>query len=228
MTRTIARLCGVVTLALVAVACAQTDAGVTTAVKSKLTTDDMVKAYQIDVDTKDHVVTLSGNVETPAAKERAVALARATDGVQNVVDNIKVAGGDAAMPGEYPTSSTGRAAEGEVRDEARDAGRTVSEAGRDVGRTVSEAGRDVGRTASEAGRDVADATGDAAVTAAVKSKFLADTTISGLKIDVDTKDNVVTLTGTVGSAAEKAEAVRIARATSGVKSVRDNLKVAVR
>jgi hyperosmotically inducible protein len=206
MTRTIARLCGVVTLALVAVACAQTDAGITTAVKSKLTTDDTVKAYQIDVDTKDHVVTLSGNVETPAAKERAVALARATDGVQNVVDNIRVAGGDAAMPGEYPTSPTGRAAGDEARDEARDAGRTVS----------------------EAGRDVADATGDAAVTAAVKSKFLADTTVSGLKIDVDTKDNVVTLTGTVSSAAEKAEAVRIARATNGVKSVRDNLKVAAR
>jgi osmotically-inducible protein OsmY len=217
MRKTIARLCGVVTLALVAVACAQTDAGVTTAVKSKLTTDDTVKAYQIDVDTKDHVVTLSGNVETPAAKERAVALARATDGVQNVVDNIRVAGGDAAMPGEYPTSPTGRAAGEEARDEARDAGRTVS-----------EAGRDVGRTASEAGRDVADATGDAAVTAAVKTKFLADTTVRGLKIDVDTKDNVVTLTGTVGSAAEKAEAVRIARATSGVKSVRDNLKVAAR
>lgn len=203
MMKTIARLCGVVTLAFVAVACAQTDAGVTTAVKSKLTTDDTVKAYQIDVDTKDHVVTLSGNVETAAAKERAVALARATDGVQNVVDNIKVAGGNAAMPGEYPTSPTGRSLEGEARDEARDAGRTVS----------------------EAGRDVAEATGDAAVTAAVKSKFLADTTVGGLKIDVDTKDNVVTLTGTVSSAAEKAEAVRIARATSGVKSVRDNLKV---
>ena len=202
MTRTITRLCGVVTLALVAVACAETDAGVTTAVKSKLAMDDAVKAYQIDVDTKDHVVTLSGNVETPAAKERAVTLARATDGVQNVVDNIRVAGGDAAMPGEYPTSPTGRGA----ADDARDAGRTVS----------------------EAGRDVADAVGDAAVTAAVKSKFLADTTVSGLKIDVDTKDNVVTLTGTVGSAAEKAEAVRIARATSGVTSVRDNLKVAVR
>jgi osmotically-inducible protein OsmY len=203
MMKTIARLCGVVTLAFVAVACAQTDAGVTTAVKSKLTTDDTVKAYQIDVDTKDHVVTLSGNVETAAAKERAVALARATDGVQNVVDNIKVAGGDAAMPGEYPTSPTARSLEGEARDEARDAGRTVG----------------------EAGRDVAEATGDAAVTAAVKSKFLADTTVGGLKIDVDTKDNVVTLTGTVSSAAEKAEAVRIARATSGVKSVRDNLKV---
>ncbi len=228
MMKTIARLCGAITLAMVAVACAQTDAGVTTAVKSKLTTDDTVKAYQIDVDTTDHVVTLSGNVETLAAKERAVVLARGTDGVQNVVDNIKVAGGDAAMPGEYPTSPTAGSAAGDARDAAGEAGRTVGEAGRDVGRAVSDAARDAGRTVSDAGRDVADATGDAAVTAAVKSKFLADKTVGGLNINVDTKDNVVTLTGTVESASEKAEAVRIARATAGVKSVRDNLKVAAR
>ncbi len=224
MSKTIARLCGVVTLALTMTACAQTDAGVTTAVKSKLTTDDTVKAYQIDVDTKDRVVTLSGNVETPAAKERAVALARATDGVQNVVDNIRVAGGNAAMPGEYPTTPAGRAAEGEARDEAQDA----RDAARDAAGDAREGTRDAGRAVSEAGRDAGDTMSDAAVTAAVKSKFLADKEVGGLKIDVDTKDNVVTLTGTVSSTAEKTEAVRIARATDGVKSVRDNLKVVAR
>jgi hyperosmotically inducible protein len=59
----------------------------------------------------------------------------------------------------------------------------------------------------------------------VKTKFLADTTISGLKIDVDTKDNVVTLSGTVPTAAEKRRAVEVARDTDGVKSVVDRLKV---
>ena len=206
MSNTVARLCAAAVLAFTVVACGQTDAGITTAVKSKLTADDTVKAYQIDVDTRDHVVTLSGNVETPAAKERAVALARATTGVQNVVDNIRVGGGDAAAPGEYPTSPTGRSMEDDAREGARDAGDTVR----------------------DAGRDAADATSDAAVTAAVKSKFLADKAVGGLKIDVDTNDNVVTLTGTVRSATEKAEAVRIARGTNGVKSVRDNLKVAPR
>ena len=44
-------------------------------------------------------------------------------------------------------------------------------------------------------RGVGTAVGDAAITSAVKAKFLADTTVSGLKIDVDTKDGVVTLTG---------------------------------
>ena len=42
------------------IACAETDPGITTAVKAKFAADDVVKAYKIDVDTKDHVVTLTG------------------------------------------------------------------------------------------------------------------------------------------------------------------------
>jgi osmotically-inducible protein OsmY len=70
-----------------------------------------------------------------------------------------------------------------------------------------------------------DKTTDAAITSAVKTKFLGDTQVSGLKIDVDTKDGVVTLTGTVKSAAERAEAIRLAKTTKGVKSVVDKLTV---
>ena len=83
---------------LFAAACAQSDAGITTKVKSKLAADDTVKAYQIDVDTKNKVVTLSGNVDSQAAKEMAVTLARGTAGVSDVVDNITVAGA-APAPG---------------------------------------------------------------------------------------------------------------------------------
>ena len=79
-------------LCLVAVACAQTDAGITTKVKAKLAADDTVKAYQIDVDTREKVVTLSGSVDSQAAKEQAVSLARGTEGVADVVDNITVSG----------------------------------------------------------------------------------------------------------------------------------------
>jgi hypothetical protein len=73
-----------------AVACGQTDAGITTAVKSKLAADDTVKAYQVDVDTANHVVTLKGDVNTSVAKERAVELARNTDGVRDVIDQLRV------------------------------------------------------------------------------------------------------------------------------------------
>jgi hypothetical protein len=79
---------------VVTVACGQTDAGITTNVKTKLAADDMVKAYQVDVDTQNRVVTLSGAVETAAAKERAIMIARETDGVSDVIDQIRV--GEAA------------------------------------------------------------------------------------------------------------------------------------
>jgi hyperosmotically inducible protein len=66
---------------------------------------------------------------------------------------------------------------------------------------------------------------DAGVTTAVKTQFLADPAIGGLKIDVDTKDHVVTLTGAVPSEADKTHAVDTARKTDGVNSVVDNLKI---
>jgi osmotically-inducible protein OsmY len=50
-------LVGACAVALATVGCAQTDAGITTNVKSKLVADDLVKARQINVDTQDKVVT---------------------------------------------------------------------------------------------------------------------------------------------------------------------------
>jgi len=72
------------------VACSQTDAGITTAVKSKLAADDSVKAYKVDVDTHNKVVTLSGEVETAAQREHAITIARNTKGVADVIDRLEV------------------------------------------------------------------------------------------------------------------------------------------
>jgi hyperosmotically inducible protein len=83
-------LAPVVLVCATTVACAKTDPGITTAVKSKFATDDTVKSYKIDVDTKDKIVTLKGEVDTEAAKARAIELARATEGVRDVVDDLTV------------------------------------------------------------------------------------------------------------------------------------------
>ena len=72
------------------VACSQSDAGITTAVKSKMAADDTVKAYKIDVDTQNKVVTLSGDVDTPAQREQALVIARNTKGVADVIDRLRV------------------------------------------------------------------------------------------------------------------------------------------
>jgi hyperosmotically inducible protein len=68
-------------------------------------------------------------------------------------------------------------------------------------------------------------TSDAGITSQVKAKLLADTDVSGLRIDVDTSNRVVTLTGTVKTEAEKTEALQIARQVEGVTSVTDRLTV---
>lgn len=173
-------LCGV---AVMVTACAQTDAGITTSVKSSLVKDDVVKARQIDVDTRDNVVTLTGEVNTAEEEQKALQIARSTKGVREVVDNISVGPAVANAPAPSP-------------------------------------GMD-----RSPGEPLSDKITDAGLTAAVKSKLLADPDTSGLRIDVDTKDKVVTLTGKVKSQAERGEALLIARNTEGVKSVTDQLTV---
>jgi hyperosmotically inducible protein len=59
----------------------------------------------------------------------------------------------------------------------------------------------------------------------VKAKFLADTAVSGLKIDVDTKDGVVTLNGMVATKAEADRAMSLARESDGVKRVASKLRI---
>lgn len=67
------------------------DAQITATVKSKLLSDPEVSAFQIDVDTSGGRVTLSGTVDSDAAKEEAEELARNTEGVDEVENLIEVA-----------------------------------------------------------------------------------------------------------------------------------------
>ena len=66
------------------------DGALTSKIKAKMALDDSVKALQIDVDTKAGVVTLTGAVRSEAERQRAVALARETQGVTQVVDRLQL------------------------------------------------------------------------------------------------------------------------------------------
>lgn len=68
----------------------QPDGWVTAKIQAKYFMDPDVKGLQINVDTRDGVVTLTGNVEDSAARRQAVALARNTDGVRSVNDQLQV------------------------------------------------------------------------------------------------------------------------------------------
>ena len=66
------------------------DASITTKVKSAVFAEPGLKTLQIGVDTKDGVVTLSGTVDTPVMKERAMQIAGHVEGVRSVVDNLAI------------------------------------------------------------------------------------------------------------------------------------------
>jgi hyperosmotically inducible protein len=66
---------------------------------------------------------------------------------------------------------------------------------------------------------------DAAITADVKARLIAEPGIRSLSINVDTYNGDVTLKGDVKAAAQRSTAVSIARKVKGVKSVRNDLTV---
>lgn len=66
------------------------DGRLTTKIKAKMALDDTVKALSLDVDTRSGVVTVAGSVASQAERQRALALARETEGVRQVIDKLEV------------------------------------------------------------------------------------------------------------------------------------------
>ncbi len=66
---------------------------------------------------------------------------------------------------------------------------------------------------------------DATLTANVKSQLSAQSPALASRVNVDTKDGVVTLTGTVDNDAEKSQSEQAAKSVANVKSVVNNLTV---
>ena len=71
---------------------ALSDGALTAKIKSKMTLDDTVNARSINVTTTDRVVTLTGTVNSARERERAVALAKETNGVARVEDKLTLGG----------------------------------------------------------------------------------------------------------------------------------------
>ena len=67
-----------------------TDTWITSRISSKFINEDLLHDSNIDVDTKDHVVTLNGTVLTAAGRRRAVAIAKEVEGVHRVVDKMTI------------------------------------------------------------------------------------------------------------------------------------------
>lgn len=153
------------------------DTAITTKVKSKLAADSETSAMKISVETKGGVVTLSGTVDSDTEKSKAEQLARNTDGVKRVANDIKV-----------EPDSMGAKNSGERSGDSN------------IGDTLS----------------------DAAILATVKAKLVADG-ITGTNVDVT--NGQVVLNGQVEDAKEKAKAEAIAKTTTGVREVKNQLTI---
>ena len=180
-------------------------------VHSEMLDEDVLSGSDIDVDVKNGVVTLQGTVPSEAARSRALAVAKANDGVKNVVDQLKIA----------PAHGSNMAAKA---DKAEDkAGRAADKAADKTARAADKAEDKAAGATKKTGRAV----DDGWIKSKIYAQYMADwnTVLDDSDIDVDVNNNVVTLSGTVKSAEAKAKAVSIAKSTDGVKSVRDMLKV---
>jgi hyperosmotically inducible protein len=155
-------------------------------IHAQFVTEDALDGSDIDVDTTKGVVTLTGTSPTEAGRARAVAIAKATDGVKTVADKLRIAKADTAA--------------GEAKEAARGTTGTAKQGGRAVN--------------------------DGWIKSKIYSQFLTEDALENSDIDVDVEAGIVTLNGSVASAAGRTRAVAIAKATDGVKSVKDSLKVA--
>lgn len=175
-------------------------------IHSEFVNEDELAGSNIDVDVDHGVVTLKGTVPSAAARTKAVAEARQNDGVKNVIDQLRVVARNDRAVG---TSGTAGDKMGKAADKAEDkmekAGDKTESATRSAGRAVD----------------------DGWIKSKIYAQYMADwdSVLDDSDIDIDVKNNAVTLNGTVKSAEAKTKAVATAKGTDGVKSVKDNLRV---
>jgi osmotically-inducible protein OsmY len=170
---------------------------ITSKIQSQYYLNPELKPWRIDVDTSPTgVVTLSGSVDSEGDRTEAVRIARATEGVSRVNDNLRI------RPQAVATT-------GAVKDST----------------AVKDDGRDIANQAKGAARDAGDKVEDGWITMKIQSKYFVDDDVRARNIDVDTKDGMVTLKGSVQSEGERQQAVSIARSTEGVTMVHDNLVI---
>jgi len=172
------------------------DAWITGKLEAVYALNPHLDAFAIKTETTKGMVHLTGTVENDIDRDLAGELAKGIEGVVSVDNDLTTAGN--ARTAARPTTTTHTADRSSANKTSAD-----NNGDRPFGVWVD----------------------DATTTAMVKSKLLADPHIKGTKIDVDTRADVVTLSGTVGSKQQKELAEQIAKNTGDVKQVRNQLVV---
>jgi hyperosmotically inducible protein len=174
------------------------DAWITTQIHAKFFLDPDIKGRNINVDTTDGVVTLSGEVHSASEHSQALAKVKTTQGVTRVIDKLAV------TPGDRPVTA-------DIRDKAVAALPKQKEQVKAQAKTA----------AARVGKEISDTW----ITTQVQAMYFLDRDVKGMQIGVTTSSGVVTLSGTVDSHATRQKALADARSVEGVKQVVDKLTV---
>ena len=193
-----------------------TDKATATRIEKRIAADPMLKKYDIKVVVDGGVATLSGSVATEADRTKAAADAKVA-GITRV-DNQLLVEPDAGTRGVKGTA-------GKVGEKTKEgAGKTKEGAGKVYDKTKEGGGKVYDKTkegAQKAGEEITDGW----ITTRIKTKFVGEDALKDSDVHVSTDNHVVTLTGTVMSAAGRTKAVALAKEVEGVRRVEDRLTV---
>jgi len=192
-------------------------------IETRIHNDASLKKYTIHVSVDHGVATLTGTVPTEADRAKATRAAT-VPGVTRVDNQLIV---DLAA-----TKGT----MGKVEDKTKKAAEKTKEGAEKAADKTKEGADKVWDKTKEGAGTVADKTKeglsktgevitDGWITTRVKSKFVGEDLLKDSDISVDTNNHVVTLTGTVMSAAGRARAVAQAKEVEGVHQVVDRLTI---
>jgi hyperosmotically inducible periplasmic protein len=196
-------------------------------IETRVERDTALKTHDIKVSVEGGVATLTGTVSTRKQRERAAQLARVT-GIARV-DNQIVVDRSASTTGTKGTVDNAKDAAKEVGGAAKDGAIAVGEKSKEgaeaVGEKTKEGAAKVGDKALGGVNKASDGISDTAIVTRVKSRFVGEELLKGSDIKVDCDKHVVTLRGTVASAAGRARAVEIANGIDSVEHVINELTI---
>jgi len=194
---------------------ATSDKAIEERIEKRIARDPSLKQYDIKVSVDEGVATLKGTVPTEADRGKAAQFAKLSGATR--VDNHLVADAEAAIRAKGTT--------GKIKDKTGEAmDKTKEGTGKAIDKTKEGTSKAVEATKDIAGKTAEVAT-DGWITTRVKTKFIGEDLLKNSDIHVSTDDHVVTLTGTVMSAAGRAKAVEIVKSIEGVHRVVDKLTV---
>lgn len=105
------------------------------------------------------------------------------------------------------------------------AGAQASRDAKDVANSVAASANTAADNTKAMGASAGEKMDDAAITVKVNAGLAKDKELSAIKIDVDTQNGVVTLSGPAPSATAKERASEVARNVKGVNSVNNQLTI---